>query len=308
MFPRPWLEPHRWRTSSGSAVGSCGLNVLGRVWGVAALGILTATACAPKPPSLPTGTSTPFPDFRSAYDQASERCRAVRTLTLSMSLSGRAGSTKLRGRVDAGFEAPARARLEGIAPFGKPVFILVADGGRGTLVLPREDRVLRDAPAEQILAALAGVPLDPASLRAIVAGCGFSGVPIDDAGQKFANGWVGSRAPENAVFLRPAGNGWAIAGAVRGPLTVFYTNDASGKPASIRVLAESGGAVTADLTLRISDVDVNPTLDPRTFDITADIPPRAVPLTLEELRRAGPLGGRDQPNPQLSIPQVPRER
>ena len=42
--------------------------------------------------------------------------------------------------------------------------------------------------------------------------------------------------------------------------------------------------MTADITLRLSDVDINTTLDPRTF--AADLPERPVPLTLDELRRA----------------------
>jgi len=66
---------------------------------------------------------------------------------------------KLRGRIDAGFAAPDRARLEGVPPFGKKVFILVANEGKGTLVLPRDERVLRDAPPDQIVEALAGVPI-----------------------------------------------------------------------------------------------------------------------------------------------------
>ena len=146
------------------------------------------SACAPKPPALPSGSGVPFPDYKAAYEQATQTCRAVKTITASMALSGKAGTTKLRGRVDAGFEAPARARLEGIAPFGKPVFILVADGRRGTLLLPREDRVLRDAAPDQIVEALAGVPLGPEALRTAISGCGLSGgTPTD--GRTFSNGW-----------------------------------------------------------------------------------------------------------------------
>jgi len=250
-----------------------------------------ATSCAPKPPALPGGTPAPFPDFRTAYEAATHGCLGVRTLTVSMSLSGRAGSTKLRGRIDAGFETPARSRLEGIAPFGKPVFILVADGSRGTLVLPREDRVLADAPPDRIVEALAGVPLGADTLRTIVSGCGFGGTPAGDEGQKFSNGWVGGRTRESVVFLRQVGTAWTIAAAVRAPLTVFYTNDSAGKPASIRIRTEDTGRAAADLTLRLSDVETNTTLDPRTFDIGPDLPAKPMPMTLDDLRRAGPLGG-----------------
>ena len=233
----------------------------------------------------------PFPDVGSVYRQAVASCGAVKTVTVTASLSGHAGTTKLRGRVDAGFEAPARARLEGIAPFGKPVFILVADGARGTLVLPRDDRVLADAPPDRIVEALAGVPLDPASLRTIVTGCGFGGAPSGDEGQKYSNGWVGARTSDGVVFLRPSTGAWRIAAATRGHLAVFYTADSAGQPASIRIRAEDAGRVAADLTLRLSDIDTNTTLDPRAFDVRPDLPANPIPLTLEELRRAGPLGG-----------------
>lgn len=208
-----------------------------------------------------------------------------------MALSGHAGSTKLRGRIDAGFEAPARARLEGIAPFGKPVFILVADDARGALVLPREDRVLSDAPPDRIIEALAGVPLGADTLRTIVSGCGFGVTGALGDGRRFTNGWVAGQTGDETVYLRQAAGGWQMASATRGALAVTYDDYAGGRPATVRIRATSADRVTADLTLRVSEVEINTTLDPRTFDITPDLPPQPVPLTLEELRRAGPLGG-----------------
>jgi outer membrane lipoprotein-sorting protein len=253
---------------------------------VASLAVVSG--CAPKAPLLPTGTGTPFPDFTSVYQQATATCRGATTITASMALSGRAGRMKLRGRIDAGFEAPARARLEGIAPFGKPVFILVADGNRGTLVLPREDRVLRDAPPDEIVEALAGVRLGPDALRTVVSGCGLA-VAAPTAGRAFTNGWTAVSLAEGTVYLRRNGDAGELAAATSGPVTVMYTDYAAGRPSTIRLRAESQGRVSADLTLRLSDVEINATLDPKTFEV--DLPSRPVPLTLEELRRAGPLGG-----------------
>jgi hypothetical protein len=205
-----------------------------------------------------------------------------------MALSGQAGTMKLRGRIDAGFEAPARARLEGIAPFGKPVFILVADRDRGTLVLPREDRVLRDAAPDQIVEALAGVRLGPDTLRTVVSGCGLTvGAPAD--GRRFTNGWTAVSVAEGTVYLRKNAGVWEVAAAAGGPVTVMYSDYVSGRPSTVRLRAESQGRTSADLTLRLSDVEINATIDPRTFEV--ELPARAVPLTLEELRRAGPLGG-----------------
>ena len=66
----------------------------------------------------------------------------------------------------------------------------------------------------------------------------------------------------------------------------------SARPSTVRIRAIQGTAAgSADLTLRLSQVDINVPLDPRAFE--AEIPADAAPLTLEELRRAGPLGGPD---------------
>ena len=130
-------------------------------------------ACAPKRIELPTGTGTPYAEAARAYAEAVNECRGVRTMQATLGLSGRAGTTALRGNVDAGFEAPDRIRLEGRHPLGRPVFILVAGGGRSTLYMPRDDRVLRDVPPESIVEALVGVSLAPGELRSLVSGCGF---------------------------------------------------------------------------------------------------------------------------------------
>lgn len=254
---------------------------------IVSLGFLGA--CAAKPPTLPTGAGMPFPEFASAYASATAACGGVKTISAALGMSGKAGSTKLRGRIDAGFAAPDRARLEGVPPFGKPVFTLVAKDGRGTLVLPREDRVLADAPPEQIVEALAGVPIGPAALRTAIAGCGFGAAPTE--GHTYSNGWVAATAAEGTTYLRPHGQAWEVAAAQRGSVTIVYSDYEAGRPSTIRLRAVSEGRTTADITLRLSDVDINTTLEPRVFDITPDLPDHPVPLTLEELRRAGPLGG-----------------
>ena len=256
-------------------------------WLLATVSWLLA-GCAPKAPiALPAGDGAPFPAFKSAFDEATTACQAVKTIRASMGMSGRAGSTKLRGRIDAGFAAPDRARLEGLHPvFGRPVFVLVADGGKGTLVLTREDRVLRDAPPDQIVEALAGVPLGAAVLRTAISGCGFGGAPGE--GRAFSNGWIAAPVDDGTIYLRRGASGHEVAAAARGPVTIAYADYAAGRPSTIRIMASNAGRPTADLTLRLSDVDINATLDARTFQI--EVPERAIPLTLEELRRAGPLG------------------
>jgi hypothetical protein len=243
-------------------------------------------ACAPKRIDLPTGPGAPSADAAAAYDEAVRECRGVRTMQVTLGLSGRAGDTTLRGNVDAGFEAPDRIRLEGRHPLGRPVFILVAGGGRSTLYMPRDDRVLRDVPAESIVEALVGVSLAPAELRSLVSGCGF-GVAGPADGREYSGGYVAVSTGEPTTYLRREQNVWRVVAAARPPLTVLYSGFVRGRPSTLRVV--STGTPRADLTVRLSDVNINVPMEAAVFAV--DVPPAAHPLTLEELRQAGPLGG-----------------
>ena len=253
---------------------------------------LIATACGSPRVTLPSGTGAPFPDADAAYTEAVRDCRGVQTLSASLSLSGRAGSAKLSARIDAGFAAPARLRLEGfprIAFGGKPFFILVASGSDATLVLTRDGRVLRGAQPSAIIEALTGVALEPDDMRAVVAGCGLgTGQPAD--GRSFDHGWASVQLGGATTFLRQIENRWRVTGVRRGSLSIEYTEFSGGRPSAVRLhTTASAGTVAADLSIRISQLEMNATLGNAVF--TVDVPKDAAPLTLEELRRAGPLGG-----------------
>ena len=250
---------------------------------------LSISACAPpRAPVLPTGAGTPFPEFASAYGEATAPCAGIHTLTAVLAMSGRAGRTKLRGRVEAGFAAPASMRLEGIAPFGGPIFVLTAAHENGTLVLTRDDRVLHDTPAASIVDALVGVPLGAAAMRTIVAGCGLSTDAPPTMGRTYPNGWSAVEFPDHIVYLQRAVGTWRVVAATRGTLGVFYSDFGTQRPTTIRLRVDDAGHVTADITLRVSQTDVNTALDASAF--AADAPADAQPLSLDELRRAGPLG------------------
>jgi hypothetical protein len=241
--------------------------------------------------TLPTGTGTALPDFATPYREATAECQALTSLSASIKLSGKAGGTKLSARIDSGFAAPAAIRLEGyprISFGGRPFFILVAGDAGSTLLMPRDARVLKGAAPAAIVEALTGVALGPADLRAIVGGCGLQTAP-PSGGRSFGNGWAAVDAGDTSVFLRQIAGQWRVAGALRGALSVTYADFAAGRGATVRVrLVDTRGRTAADLSLRLSQLELNPQLDAKTFD--AEVPPDAVPLTLEELRRAGPLG------------------
>ena len=253
-----------------------------RLFAAPLIAILVA-ACGPPPrPVLPSGSGAPFPGFAAAYDQATAECRSVNAITAELALSGRAGGAKLRGRINAGLAAPEDIVLEGLAPFGKPAFVLSGRGGQATLWLPRDDRVLRGAPPAAIVEALAGVALAPPELRAAIAGCGF-GVTAATGGRTFNDDWTAVDTTAGTVYLRRIDGRWRVAAAVRNALTIQYGDFFDGRATTVYVRTP-----VADLTLRLSQVETNAPIDPRAFDL--QIPPNAQPLSLEELRRAGPLG------------------
>jgi hypothetical protein len=250
-----------------------------------------AAACGTPHIKLPSGPGTLAPDSVAAYTDAVRECRGVQTMSASLSLSGRAGTTKVAARIDAGFAAPARLRLEGfprIAFGGKPFFVLVASGTDATLVLTRDGRVLRGAAPSAIVEALTGVALDPDEMRAMFSGCGVAAGQAAD-GRSLEHGWTSVQVGGATVFLRRIDNRWRVAGIRRGTLLMDYSEFTAGRPALVRLHnSPSPGTVAADLSIRISQVETNTTLAPDVFSV--DIPKDAVPLTLEELRRAGPLG------------------
>ena len=256
---------------------------------------LLASACGTPSVTLPSGSGTAFPGAVDAFHEAVQACQSVKTLSASLSLSGRAGSTKLSARVDAGFAAPGRLRLEGFPKInfgGKPFFILVANGSDATLVLTRDGRVLRGAAPAAIIEALTGIALEPDEMRGLVAGCALAdGEPSE--GRTFDRGWASVQAGAAAVYLRQIDAHWRVAGARRGSLAIEYSDFTAGRPAAARLRTTPATHVAAaDLSIRISQLETNGTLQDAVFSV--EVPKGATPLTLEELRRAGPLGAEEK--------------
>lgn len=260
-------------------------------WMLAALILGGAAACAGRTVSLPTGEGTPFPDYAPAWQETTRECRQVRTMSAELAISGRAGRQKLRGHVLAGIAAPDRIRLEAAAPFGPPLFILVADGKATTLLLPRDNRVLRGESPSAILEALVGLALGPEDLLAVLTGC-VTPDPRPTAGRLFPRNWarVDLAGAAAAYLQRDAGTGWFVRAASRPPLNVFYEPDGQGSRPAVRLVSSVLDGPATDLRIALSQVAVNPKLGPEVFGVK--VPGDAAPITLAELREAGPLGER----------------
>src|SRR5215510_15440561 len=177
--------------------------------------ITVVTSCGgPRRIALPTDNGSPFPDFADVHAQLSTACRGVRTLTAEVALAGRADTERLRGRVHAGFERPDAMRLEGVAPFGPPGFILAARDRTATLLLPRDSRVLRGQRPDAILGALVGVELGPADLLAIQIGCVVP-APMAASGRLHERGWASIALAGGAELYLRRTTTWEIRAARR---------------------------------------------------------------------------------------------
>lgn len=247
--------------------------------------------CATKRFAAPVDAGVPVAGYAAAWQAVAAPCLGVRTMTAELGLSGRAGGTRMRGRVQAGFQSPGKIRLEGVAPFGQPVFILAADGTRATLLLPRDERVVRASEPAEILEALAGVRLDPDALRAVLAGCTMTSAPTaaTEHGEI-----VRFQFPAGTVYARRKGNDLRIVAAETQSFLIEYPDafvPGSQFPRRVRISRNAAGTDNVDLTIALSQVESNIALPDAAF--TIDVPPGTMPMTIADLRAAGPLGAKN---------------
>ena len=211
-----------------------------------------------------------------------------------LALNGRSGETRLRGRVRGAAARPGSLRLEGLAPFGAPRFILAVGPEGAVLVLPRSREVVRGARPRDLLHALAGLSLAPDDLRAVLTGCVVPD-PRSTAGRAYRDDWVAVElAGDATAYLRSIDGAPSIAAGVRGPLTVDYAEHVRGLPRRVRVrVAGAGGAAGTDLTAELTQVRVNTPLHPEAFVVP--VSDGYAPVTLEALTGGTPLRDRSTP-------------
>jgi hypothetical protein len=265
------------------------------LWGPAFAGPIVAlalSACAARTPARPAGTPTPDPSAVDAFIAATAACKGFRSIEGELSLSGRAGGERVRGRILTGLESGGLVRLEAVAPFGAPFFVLAGRNERATLVLPREHRVLKDTAVSDVLGRITGLSLGADDLRLIVSGCLVDkAAPAD--GRQWGGGWRAvTIGPERVAYLRVQNGQPVVTAADYGPWHVDYSAHASGFPRVVRVRRAGDSAI--DITARIEQLEVNTRIDPLAWAV--EIPSDAEPMTLDEVRSIAPLAERTKQN------------
>jgi len=260
--------------------------VTGRALRVASAvaGLAMLAGCASRAPARPEGTPTDDPAAPQTFASATAHCAGLRTVTATIRLSGRVGDQRVRAKLLAGFAPPASVRLEAVAPFGPPGFVLAAAADRATLVFPREAQVLDGAPVPDVLGALAGLPLGADDLRRVLVGC-----PAGDAGEgrRYPGGWTTvTLGPETRAFVREVSGRPVLAALDLRGWQADYAGWLNGIARTVRVHRSTGAAVT-DLTAALDDLNLNMDLPAAAFEV--EIPDGARPITLDDLRAASPL-------------------
>jgi hypothetical protein len=246
---------------------------------------LTAASCGAPLMKLPAGPGATAADAAAALAQATATCRGIRTLTAEVAASGTVGGQRFRATLLVGVAAPASARIEAVAPFGAPAFILAAHDNDTTLLLPRDERVLEQGKSEDVLDAVAGVRLSAAELRGVLAGCTPADVALPD-GRALGSDW---RTFGQSLYLHRAGatQPWQLVAVHRGFGLVEYRDFVNGLPRSIHIVSrgvDNSAGSSFDLSLALSQEETNGALGPEVFRV--EIPPTAKPISLDELQHA----------------------
>jgi len=252
---------------------------------------ITLVGCASPRITLPEGPGEPYPKYAEVFAAAVSECSRVRSFEALVSLRGRGRGGNVRGRIRVGLAAPSSLRLEGLAPFGAPVFLFVATPSDVALWFVRRAQALSGVPAANVLDRLTGIPFGPEDLRAVLTGCL---VPeADPIGGRSYGDWIAVDLASGAVaYLRSSGDVYHLVAGSRDGLTVWYGEFRRQLPREVRVVSDERGSQASesatDLTARLSQVSVNVEIPDVAF--TLEIPPDVTLVGLEDLFRASPLG------------------
>lgn len=246
--------------------------------------VLMASGCAARVFTPPTGPSVPLTDAPAVWTQVTAACRDAQRYVAELRVQGWVGNREQRiSRTLAGAVTRNDDVFLELQIMGATAFQMAGQLGQATILLPRDERVLR-APTRDIVAALTGLQWGGRELLDVLSGC-VAAPAGDVTGERIGTHARVTLSPSSHAWLRERGGRWALEAAQIADWLVEYRLYEGRWPREVRVT--STGATPLDLRFTLSQVQVNIDLPPATF--TLSVPERFIPMTIEELRSLGPL-------------------
>lgn len=244
-----------------------------------------SAACAPKVHSRPAGPGTPAPDAPAAWGQAIAPCTGLDSDAPTLELAGgRIEGRRVSGlTVLGGLTARNEVRLAG-SYRGQTVFTLSGTLERALLELPAMGDAPREhviARADEIVAVLIGIRIQPVELLRVLTGCVAAG---DQAtGEPVRHGsLIAIRTKSSTVYLEQRDGRWRLAMADLAGLQADYRAWSGDWPSDI--VLSSSPAATATVRLRAREHLINsPDLLPAAFVVR--IPPGSREISIDDLPR-----------------------
>lgn len=261
--------------------------------GVLAVLALVTASCAGRAAFVaPRGPGLAAPEATTAWRAITTACRSTTSYRSEFALTGRIGDRRIRGlasaRLFTAIAANGNIGLEATVS-GQLLFRLGGAADTATLLLRDQNRVITARP-DEILEALIGVSVDPARLLAIVTGCVTTTESIDRAVRH--GDTLEVVAADATVYLTPVAAGWQTRAGRFRDVTVDYFAFDRGLPRDLRIATAGTTGTAVTLDLRVQAVETNGDLAPDLFRVT--IPEGATPISVDELRRVGPLADNAQ--------------
>ena len=243
---------------------------------------MAAAACGARIFVPPTGPGTPT-DASSAWTSVTKTCRSATSYVGELRVSGRAGSRRIaRLRIET---AVTRDQIYMNATVsGQTFFVLAGSSSEATLWL-RHDRKVVKAPAGDIVEAILGLSVPPDRLFALLTGCvtrSFDVTAATSYGQRMA-----VQTPDARVYLEQTQTGWqTLAGEAEG-FVVELKWQGGAVPERLWLNSIPGREPRASLAVTAEGPNLNEAV-PASFFAPPAGAASAEPMTIEELRAAGP--------------------
>lgn len=258
---------------------------------LAALGVLMSAAlvpaCGPRFYVPPSGPGEPFAEAASVWRDMTTRCRDARVFVAEVRVDGWVGASRQRfsAALHTALTRAGELYLEVPGP-GRSFVQMAGRADQAVLLLPRDERVLR-APTREIVEALTGVRWGAVDLLNVLTGC------VDEPEGEVRGVSYGDRAAvelgrDTRAWLRHRDGVWHLDAATRDGLLVEYRPGPGAFPSNVRVSSFAAAATPLAMTYLVSQVQANIELDAGTFTLT--VPQAFVPMSLDDLRAARPLG------------------